>query len=73
MLPEESKFIAKRVDGKDTVLNVDGKMIFVFSKKKSDDDTDKAISPEQIVPAIAETSPLVEKRIAGKVIAPRTA
>ena len=26
-----------------------------------------------IVPAIAETSPLVEKRIAGKVIAPRTA
>lgn len=30
-------------------------MIFVFSKKKSDDDTDKAISPEQIVPAIAES------------------
>ena len=55
LLPEESKFIAKRVDGKDTVLNVDGKMIFVFSKKKSDDDTDKAISPEQIVPAIAES------------------
>ena len=46
LLPEESKFIAKRVDGK---------MIFVFSKKKSDDDTDKAISPEQIVPAIAES------------------
>lgn len=55
LLPEESKFIAKRVDGKDTVLNVDGKMIFVFSKKKSDGDTDKAISPEQIVPAIAES------------------
>lgn len=55
LLPEETKFIAKRVDGKDTVLNVDGKMIFVFSKKKSDDDTDKAISPEQIVPAIAES------------------
>ena len=55
LLPEESKFIAKRVDGKDTVLNVDGKMIFVFSKKKSDDDTDKAISPEQIIPAIAES------------------
>lgn len=55
LLPEESTFIAKRVDGKDTVLNVDGKMIFVFSKKKSDDDTDKAISPEQIVPAIAES------------------
>ena len=55
LLPEETKFIAKRVDGKDTVLNVDGKMIFIFSKKKSDDDTDKAISPEQIVPAIAES------------------
>ncbi len=55
LLPEESTFIAKRVDGKDTVLNVDGKMIFVFSKKKSDDDTDKAIAPEQIVPTIAES------------------
>ncbi|MBQ2922358.1 MAG: hypothetical protein IJE60_04585 [Tyzzerella sp.] len=55
LLPEQLKYIAKRVDGKDTVLNIDGKMVFVFSKKNSDADDDKAISPEQIVPAIAES------------------
>lgn len=55
LLPEESKFTAKRVDGKDTVLNIDGKMVFVFSKKNSDVDVDEAIAPEQIVPAIAES------------------
>lgn len=55
LLPNESKFIAKRVADKDTVLNIDGKMVFVFSKKNSDSDVDKAIAPEQIVPAIAES------------------
>lgn len=55
LLPDESKFTAKRVADKDTVLNIDGKMVFVFSKKNSDLDADKAIAPEQIVPAIAES------------------
>ena len=55
LLPDESKFIAKRVDGKDTVISIDGKIIFVFSKKNSDSDADKAIAPEQIVPTIAES------------------
>lgn len=55
LLPDESKFTAKRVNGKDTVINIDGKMVFVFSKKNSDSDADKAIAPEQIVPAIAES------------------
>lgn len=54
ILPDESKFIAKRVEGKDTVLNIDGKMVFVFSKKNPDSNIDGAIAPEQIVPAIAE-------------------
>lgn len=55
VLPDESKFIAKRVDGKDAVLNIDGKMVFVFSKKNPDSDIDGAIAPEQIVPVIAES------------------
>lgn len=55
LLPDESKYTAERVEGKDTVLNIDGKMVFVFSKKNSEEDEDKVIAPEQIVPAIAES------------------
>lgn len=54
LLPEKKTYIAKRVKNKATALNVEGKMIFVFSKKKSDEITDNALSPEQIIPEIAE-------------------
>lgn len=54
LLPNEAKYRAVRVGNGDNILNIDGRMVFVFSKKHKETNSKNSISPELIVPTIAK-------------------
>lgn len=54
LLPDEAKYKAVRVENEENILNIDGRMVFVFSKKHKETNSKDSISPELIVPTIAK-------------------
>lgn len=54
LLPDEVKYRAVRVENGENMLNIDGRMVFVFSKKHKETNSPNSISPELIIPTIAK-------------------